>query len=458
RYREGDAYEEEYPGRVVEGEVLARRVLVIEDGMLTRILAEGLVLSRRPGGWEAQSGDELALGPGGAGQAARPGALGVGVGAHGEPRSPDVTANLDAEQTAAVFAPPSRPLLVLGSAGSGKTTVALHRLARLGGLAAGADLGVVVPEEGLARLSRRLLAPLGASQARVETLDAWAESSVRDVFGRGARLCFDAPASVIALKRHPALYAALRERYGGVKMRHATLRGLWQQVLADAMTDRAFLRGVVDASGGLLTGRAVEDTVRHTLLQLATPVAEELGDMADPSRAEAIDGRAVWEDTPDDLANTVDIEDLPILLFLRAWRGKKPMRRYTHLVLDEAEDFSLFELFVLAAQRRKEGSVTLAGDEAQQTSSSFVDWDTTLATLGLHDAALCRLSTSYRCPRPITDLAREILGDAAPEKVTRAAREGTPVGRFLFPTQAQAQLFVAGALRDVMAREPRASV
>ena len=99
----------------------------------------------------------------------------------------DVTALLDREQFAAASAPAEQALVVLGSAGSGKTTVALHRLAKIGAADPEhrpfARAAVVVPEEGLARLSRRLLAPLGAGSVEVQTLDAWAYALARRVFG-----------------------------------------------------------------------------------------------------------------------------------------------------------------------------------------------------------------------------------------------------------------------------------
>src|SRR5882724_11860453 len=46
RYREGDTYEETFPGRVAEGVVAARRIVVIAGGVLVRIIGDGCVLSR----------------------------------------------------------------------------------------------------------------------------------------------------------------------------------------------------------------------------------------------------------------------------------------------------------------------------------------------------------------------------------------------------------------------------
>ncbi len=463
-HREGDEYSEQFPGRTAEGVVRARRIVVIEGGELTRIIGPDFVVERGHAGWFEPA--RLAM-AGGSGTAARDGVLGVASAAPAAEarlggsarRGIDVTAMLDAEQFEAVTAPPDEPLLVLGSAGSGKTTVALHRLARVAALDGYplADMQVVVPEEGLARLSRRLLAPVGAGAAQVQTLDAWALGLARQVFGGKIRPCPDTPGLVAALKRHPALFRALQTRFSSLREESTSYDRLRRR-LQDVFTDRAFLGGVVDAAGGDLSRDAVEDTVRHTMLQLAENPEKELRGITDPERRQAIDGRKVWEDTPQALAGTVDLEELPILLFLRAWRGRIGGRTLSHLVLDEAEDFALFDLYVLGERLGPTPSVTLAGDEAQQTVSSFAGWKQTLSTIGASMASTVRLSTSYRCPRPIVQLARHVLGAMAPPQETLAAREGAPVGRFRFPTEAQAHLFAADAIHDLVAREPRASV
>lgn len=457
RHREGDEYEETFPGRVAEGVVCARRVVVVRGGRVEQIVGDGFALVRGDDGrWRSAS--RAALAEGGAGTAVRPGALGVGAGERDRAAPADVTALLDPEQYAAVATPPDEPLLVLGSAGSGKTTVALHRLARLvaGGPEIAARAHVVVPEEGLARLSRRLLDPL-APDARVSTLDAFALALARRVFGAPfPRVWTEAPGLVSSLKRHPALFDALHARLARVPASGLTLRKLRRR-LADAFTDRAFLAGVVAASNGALPRSAVEETVRHTMLQIADTVDKQLAAVVVPEMKQAVDGRAIAEGTPEELADTIDAEDLPILLSIRAARAGLDATALAHLVLDEAGDFSLFELDVL--RRLLEGrSVTVAGDEAQQTSASFAGWPRALELLGVPDAPRCRLAVSYRCPRPVAELARAVLAELAPGEPVRAAREGAPVGRFVFPEEGHALLFLAGALRDLVDREPRASV
>ena len=460
-YREGDEYEEEFPGRVAEGRLEARRILVIEGGELRQLVTDQFVLTRAGiGQWQSQTRASYAISGGGTGSAVRPEALAGSV----SKQAPSVTALLDAQQFSAISAPAEQPLLVLGSAGSGKTTVALHRLARIAALApeeyALARMQVIVPEEGLARLSRRLLAPLGVAETRVQTLDDWASALAQRVFGaRLPRLCPETPALVSSLKRHPALYAALHARFARQKASRAPLSfKRLRRLLAELLSDREFLSGVVESARGTLSRAAVDATVRHTMLQLADSVDQQLAVVVDRARLRTVDGRAIAEGTPEALARTLDSEDLPIFLAILAWRQQLDIDPATHLVLDEAEDFSLFELHVLGRLQGLEKSITLAGDEAQQTTSSFAGFEAGLAELGARDAQVCRLSVSYRCPQPIFELAQYILGELAARESKGAARDGAAVGHFAFPSDELATLFSVGELVDLAEREPEASI
>lgn len=459
RYREGEEFEETLAAKPVHGWVDARRVTVVSDGRLVRIgTVSGELVLGADGRW-ARGGAGVALG-GGAGRAARDGSLGVGAGERGRVALAEVTALLDAEQYEAVTAPADRPLLVVGSAGSGKTTVALHRLARI----AFADprryppsrIAVVVPEVGLARLSARLLEPLGQSKIAVRTLDQWARGAFQSAFNTPPpRLCTEPPALVTRLKRHPALHAALgrRPHVAGKVPSLAALR----RELSDLFMEERFLAGVVAAAAGDLPTTAIAEVLRHTRLQLAPP-AELALEGIDPERLQTLDGLAVSEGTPESLGGTLDPEDLVLLLFLQATRGGAGARRLAHLVIDEAEDLSLFELSVLGRQLDGGRSVTVAGDESQRTATGHAGWAPALAALGVGDAAEVRLATTYRCPRPVAELAHQLLGPLAPPEPAVPGREGAPVGRFEFPAEAHAQLHLSGALRDLVEREPEAAI
>ncbi|MFZ5442825.1 MAG: ATP-binding domain-containing protein [Myxococcota bacterium] len=466
RYKEGDHFEEQFPGRIATGTVTLRRVVVIHQGKLVQLLGDDFAIYRHTdGNWRSRGTSAIASG--GAGTSARDGQLGVSVGAQEKGTRVDVTALLDAEQFAAISAPPDEPLLVLGSAGSGKTTVALHRLARL--TAAEPEkiplvrARVVVPEQGLARLAQRLLAPLlpapdledDRGPEVVHTLDEYLLRLARRAFGVLPRVNHEPPALVTAIKRHPALYDALREVMKTQKPTKPEAKAMWRQ-LAIFLSDSAFLAKVVDAAGGTLPRTAITDTVEHTSLQLQK--AFDARDITDVSMRTSIDGRGLNEDTPDELAGSIDVEDLPLLLSMLSWQRKLALPQASHVVLDEAEDFSLFDFEAIRATTREFKGLTLAGDEAQQTHTSFAGWPRSLEVAGARDANTIRLTTSYRCPRPIAELARQVLGPLAPSTPAKASREGVPVGRFQFPGEAPAHIFLASALKDLLDAEPHASV
>ena len=464
RYKEGDAFEEQFPGRLATGTVTLRRVIVVHQGRLMQVLTDRFAIFRDADGqWRSRTMSALASGGGGT---TREGQLGVSVGVQEKGTRVDVTALLDAEQFAAIASPPDEPLLVLGSAGSGKTTVALHRLARITAAAPQAipleRARVVVPEPGLARLAQRLLAPLlpepDAEDDRgpevVHTLDEFVHRLARRTFGVLPRINHEPPALVTAMKRHPALYDALHRELRDDRTR-AELKPLWRR-LSVLMSDSTFLAGVVAAAKGTLPTTAIADTIEHTSLQLQTRFSA--ADITDESMRTSIDGRGLDEGTPDELAGSIDIEDLPILLSMLAWRRGLHVPQASHLVLDEAEDFSLFDFEAVKATTREFRGLTLAGDEAQQTHSSFAGWQRSMDVVGARDANTIRLTTSYRCPRPIAELARQVLGPLAPATPAKASRDGVPVGRFQFPGEAAAMLFLATALKDVVEAEPHASI
>ncbi|MHB8420977.1 MAG: ATP-binding domain-containing protein [Myxococcales bacterium] len=462
RYRERDAYEEELPGRHAEGTVEARRIVVIADGKLRAVHAPGLVLERdaESGSFRPRGPPELPVLGGGAGSAER-GGLGVGVGREGRQARPDIAALLDPVQFEIVHGCGTGPLLVLGSAGSGKTTVALHRLAALSFADPAAfgprRLRVCVPELGLARLARRLLEPLGLGGAEVSTFSAWVQAEVARLLpGLPRRRSDEAPQAVARLKRHLALLHALPGWLAAREGRSRDVERLRQELL----TDRALLGRVVGAARGEIPAHAVEATVERTLAQ-ARPSSEARYRHVDADRLAALDGRRLDEGTPDEVGGSLDVEDDALLLeLLRLAGGNAVLRPVSHLVLDEAQELGPFELSALRQALGREPSVTIAGDDVQRmdTESGFSDWDELLAFLGVAGAPRRTLEVGYRCPAPVARVAQAVLGPLAKPGAASALHAGAPVGWQRFPSRAAATLFLQDALSDLAAREPAASV
>lgn len=207
-YREGEEFEEELPGRLSEGVVIVRRIITIHEGDLIRIMTPEFSLSKIKGEWQRDKQGLIPTLRGGAGSASRSQhVLGTG---NTQISGPEVSALLDPTQFELLSADSNEPLLILGGAGCGKTTVALHRIALLHfqdpKRFTQNSMIVIVPEQGLVRLSRKLLDSLGLPLVEVTTFDQWIERQARLLIRSLPKRVYDStPADVIRYKRHPAI-------------------------------------------------------------------------------------------------------------------------------------------------------------------------------------------------------------------------------------------------------------
>ena len=82
---------------------------------------------------------------------------------------------------------------------------------------------------------------------------------------------------------------------------------------------------------------------------------------------------------------------------------------YGHLVVDEAQDLSPMECRAIA-RRAPFGSLTVLGDLAQGTTAwAARDWAELLGHLGKPDAAVVPLTTGFRVPGAVVELANRLL-------------------------------------------------
>lgn len=425
-YREGDDYELELDGRELSGTVLRRHLVHLRGDTLSAIERDdGTVLRLTDHGWQAHR-SHVQLHPRPPEQRAR--AL-----------SP-ANVQLDPVQRAAVDLPDDRSLLVLGEAGFGKTTVALHRLARLAREAHAARRRfralVIVPTPGLQRLAARTLADLGVPNAVVDTFDHWVAHQAARLFpSLPRRLSEDAGVVVGRLKRHPALRdvfpqivagtAAMRDVRAGYRDRPETVRDL----LLHLFGDRELLSMVVERAG--LPTTAVDELLAHTRLQFTTPT-ERAHAHIDADRLRTLDGKPIDAGTPLGDAGTIDPEDFAVVFALhRRITGRDAtahgaLSYYQHLLLDEAQELAPIELELLGRAVAPGGTVTVAGDGNQQfdPTGTFVGWPEVLKELDRADHDEVTLSVSYRCPPAVEDFARAVLDPAA---APRPAPTGAPV-------------------------------
>ncbi|HEY4105755.1 MAG TPA: 3'-5' exonuclease [Polyangiaceae bacterium] len=220
RYEEGEGYDEVFGEREVSGTVTTRRSLTIVDGSLRRISApQGTFGRRTTGEWRRleTSSTKLAGGAGTATRAAqhhRPGKLGVGQDGGDDKHLKEITPLIDRRQFELITSPDSGLVVIQGGAGSGKTTIGLHRLAYLAfhdprRFRADRMIAIVF-NDALARYISEVLPALGVGGVAIRTYEAWVQKLRQSLFPRlPSRYSDETPSVVTRLKKHPAMLRAI---------------------------------------------------------------------------------------------------------------------------------------------------------------------------------------------------------------------------------------------------------
>lgn len=501
RYEEGAEYEEIFGEREVEGKVLARRTVTIDDGELHRISAPQGTFVRMPSGWKHMDTRATEL-SGGQGSAVRPGELAREVRgafrAREDRHLPEIAALLDPRQFELISKPDSGIVVVQGGAGSGKTTIGVHRMAFLAYNARQRftpdKMLVIVGSPALRAYISEVLPALGIGGVTVETFAEWAKDARKRAFPwLDAPVEESTPSVVTRYKTHPAMLHLLERRADALLEADARTDGRAERVRRDSrgvvwfwaelLTDLpAVTEAFLAADDPELGPEQVKRAWRWCADRCPAVVDLDPGDRAErkaaldaePSEEEEEERREIGAADTDDRDDraTLDAEDDALLL--RAYqllrgelrKGKNPLQ-YEHLFVDEAQDLSPIDLSVLLGVvasihggSNGQKSVTLAGDTAQRLhmDSGFRDWRAVLDDLGLSRVDVEPLRIAYRSTRQVLEVARAILGPLADPTPPVAPRSGAAVEHHHFPSPGAAVGFLADAIRPLFSREPRSTV
>ena len=545
RYEEGDSYEERIGDRVVEGEIVARRTVAIVEGELRRVASPHGTFARDARGntWRQVGSMQAKLSvardgtatltPAAAGQAGTPGQDGSAGAARGrlgldergarrvDRHLPAIAALIDPRQFELVTRPSSGLIAVQGSAGSGKTTIGLHRIAYL----AFADpvrfrgdrMLVVVYQRALATYVSRVLPSLDVPGVPVRTFADWAGEIRRATFPTVQAPVFDeTPAVVMRAKAHGSILKILADRQRALAdwCRAELVRELEGRPGADeviALWDAsakldggrarpvdarvtALSRWLKEATATALdpaTRTALESVGRRLRTRTRDVVGEWAGLLTDrraleegftrhapglfsPGQLDELHRWCVERDRlrtagrdPDEDAETYALDPEDDALLLRIYQlqrgelhGAKGPLAIEHLMVDEVQDFSPIELAVLLETTTRQRSVTLAGDVSQAIAPEhgFTNWSDLLDDLGIPHEKVEPLRVSYRSTREIVDAAEHVLGPLMGDIRPVAPRTGGPVESFGFTSAGEVTEFLSHALGELMRAEPTASV
>ncbi|HZG06590.1 MAG TPA: AAA family ATPase [Streptomyces sp.] len=361
----------------------------------------------------------------------------------------DIVATIQPEQDDLVRRDLADSVCVQGAPGTGKTAVGLHRAAYLlythpqrlqrGGLL------VLGPNRAFLRYISEVLPSLGETGVRQSTIDdeiaRWPVRSVDEE--EAAVVKHDARMATVL---HRALYGRIAAPSGPVAVPDGSYR--WR-IPADELA--RIVEEVRAEAPPYAVGRERVRTRAVAVLQRqaerrAGPPTNEWLRRTGRSRAVTAFVDEVWPKVrpeevvaslltdPDVLAAAADgvltAGEQKAVLWRRPPRSWKSARwsaadlllldevagllerprGYGHVVVDEAQDLSPMQCRAIA-RRIGFGSVTVLGDLAQGTTPwAARDWSEQLAHLGRPQAAVVPLTTGFRVPAAIVELANRLVG------------------------------------------------
>ncbi|MFZ5814038.1 MAG: HelD family protein [Bacillota bacterium] len=401
----------------------------------------------------------------------------------------DIVSTIQAEQNAIIRAPMDRPLIIQGVAGSGKTTVALHRLAYLlytfRETIAASRIIIFAPNRMFLDYISDVLPELGVDGVVQTTFADWALGELADpevqVADAADRLEYlfapgkdpgegaDAPGRFkgsllfqevldLAIAQYEATLVPEQDLvlWPGATLRAQTVRQWFYEAYKSypimGRKERCIARAKKWADDHLmqfagtmhererrkLCHSAVQKWVKlwpdHTPLELYQQI---LGAKPPKKKGPAnvgfpdIPERVIRESVAHFKRGVVAPEDLAPLVYVKAkLKGYKEDRQLDHVVIDEAQDFSPFQVDLLKRLTRG-NSFTILGDLSQgiHAYQGVHRWEELVEVFEPEPTAYYTLEQSYRSTYEVMSFANQVISKlGAPAALAKPVfRSGEPV-------------------------------
>lgn len=381
-YQEGDEFSETIQGQEHLGTIRLRRSYHgVEDRLSSVETAEG-VISRDGDGWKIQSLHQARSRT-----------------EEHDGHLPPILSLITADQFALITKNARKPIVIQGIAGSGKTTVALHRLAWLlhedNSDAVASKCLVVMFNRSLKAYVETTMPELKIDRVPIRTFSQWSTELVDDLVGPRPRGAFEKGRDLELLKSS-ALCLKLLLEYVSIHPHKA---------------ERTFVDDLFDFYAFLIKKEPIWRRWDQVKAQLKAQIAQRV----------------------------CEGQDDPLLLHLiYAEHGYYPVRSHKslgicdHIVIDEAQDFGSVEIRALLNALDQDRTVTIVGDAAQKIvgGRDFNGWDELLKDAGFADTTPISLTVSFRSTVEVLAVAEHLRGTKFSKSENSSSGRRGPVPTF----------------------------
>ncbi len=394
QYSEGEEYFEDIQGRERSGVIRKRNRVEIESSQLRKLASsEGNFIKDREGVWHAVSGRSRSLSDSGKSYS----------------RLPDVLSLITPDQFNAITLNAKTAVFIQGIAGSGKTTVALHRLAWLlspdNSDVNEDEAAIVVLSPALKTYIQNSLPAIQAEAVKVFDYTEWASFCLTGSSLPLPNLSDRPSLTADRVKSSSAMLASLEEKFAELKANGHPISSERLSSLDD------FVGVFYELLESIISNP--KRFISHDDTRLIDQACLEQTQSS--LRAKRTNG-------------LIEISDLPILvrLLLEAKGGTQLPSGfsglYEHLVVDEVQDLSAMQLGSLVKAVKSPAGLTMVGDISQILSdhSAFPGWDALrrLSRASSNqstseaptESKYLTLEVSFRSTLPIMKLAAHVQG------------------------------------------------